>query len=69
MSIVYPKFKNGEAVIRKVRVKQNFGKSIIYKGGLDPMRVSLELMLRLDGVGKPLVGRVQEKLVLARHWI
>ena len=25
-SIIYPKFKNGEAVVRGVRVKPNFGK-------------------------------------------
>ena len=26
VSVIYPKFKNGEAVVRNVRVKQNFGK-------------------------------------------
>ena len=27
---VYPKFKNGEAVIRNVKVQQNFGMYIVY---------------------------------------
>ena len=27
-NVVYPKFMNGEAVVRKVPVKQNFGKVI-----------------------------------------
>lgn len=26
VSVIYPKFKNGEATVRSVRVKQNFGK-------------------------------------------
>lgn len=27
IKITYPKFKNGEAVVRNVRVSQNFGES------------------------------------------
>jgi len=31
VKVVYPKFKNGEATVRQVRVKQNFGEqTIIY---------------------------------------
>ena len=27
MKVTYPKFKNGEAIVRNVRVSQNFGES------------------------------------------
>ena len=28
VSVIYPKFKNGEATVSSIRVKQNFGKQI-----------------------------------------
>ena len=31
LKITYPKFKNGEATVRNVRVAQNFGKCLFYK--------------------------------------
>ena len=30
VSVIYPKFKNGEAIVRDVRIKPNYGKYPVY---------------------------------------
>ena len=50
LHVVYPKFKNGEAVVRNVKVQQNFGKYTAFSSHYNTLyRVERSIFVQVRG--------------------